>query len=358
VVESRPLGTTGLTVSRLCLGAMMFGSFGNPDSAAVTRIVHRALDAGIDVIDTADGYSDGESEELLAAALTGGRRDRVTLAVKFGGPFRGEPHTGASSAWIVRAVEGSLRRLRTDVIDLYQLGVPDPGTDIEETIGALSDLVDVGKIRAFGASKVPPSHIVEAQWAASRIRRGRFASEQAPYSLVTRAVEYDLLPTAQRYGMGVLGYSPLDRGWLTGRHRRGGPTTGPGSAVRARGAGRFDTRSAANAAKVEAVESLASLADAAGLTLIQLAVAFAVRHPAVTTAIIGPRTMDHLEDYLAADGVELSDDVLDRIDEIVPPGTTVAVADNMWAVGTRALDPARRRRPPLDPPSRPSGRTP
>jgi aryl-alcohol dehydrogenase-like predicted oxidoreductase len=323
---------------------MMFGAFGNRDGADVARIVHRALDAGIDVIDTADGYSDGESEELLGAALAGGRRSGVTLAVKFGGPFRGAARTGASKAWITEAVEGSLQRLRTDVIDLYQVGVPDPDTDIEETIGALSDLVDAGKIRAFGASKVPPSRVVEAQWASHRLGRGRFVSEQAPYSLLTRAVEYDLLPTAQRYGMGVLGYSALDRGWLTGRYRRGGTQEGPGSAVRARGAARFDTGSATNAAKVDAVEALADLADAAGLTLIQLAIAFATRHPAISTAIIGPRTLDHLEGYLAADGVELSDDVLDRIDEIVPPGTTVAVADNMWAVGTRALDPARRRR--------------
>jgi aryl-alcohol dehydrogenase-like predicted oxidoreductase len=343
-MELRQLGNTGMHVSQLCLGGMMFGAFGNSDHDDAIRIIHKAQDAGINFIDTADGYSAGESEEILGKALAGGRRERMILAVKYGGPLGDTPHTGASRAWTMEAVEGSLRRLQTDYIDLYQVGVPDPGTDIEETIGALSDLVDAGKIRAFGASKVPPSQIVEGQWAAERLGRGRFVSEQPPYSILTRAIEYDLLPTCLRYEMGVLSYSALAAGWLSGKYRAGQPTTAPGSVARIRRPDRFDVNHPSNAAKVAAVEALSALADEAGLTLIQLSIAFVVRHPAVTSAIIGPRTIEHLDGYLAADGVELSTDLLDRIDEIVPPGTSIDVTDNMWAIGTRALDAAARRR--------------
>jgi aryl-alcohol dehydrogenase-like predicted oxidoreductase len=224
------------------------------------------------------------------------------------------------------------------------VGVPDPGTDIDETLGALSDLVRAGKIRSFGASKVPASQIVEAQWTAERRGHGRFRTEQPPYSLLTRAIEYDLLPACLRHGMGVLAYSPLAGGWLSGRYRKGQQVSGPGSAARRQRFAAFDAASPANAAKLDAADALGTLADEAGLTLIQLAVAFVVRHPAVTSAIIGPRTMEHLDGYLAADGIGLSAGVLDRIDEIVPPGVTINVADNMWNVGTRALDAAYRRR--------------
>ncbi|MBF9069868.1 aldo/keto reductase [Streptacidiphilus fuscans] len=345
-MEYRPLGRTGVSVSQMCLGAMMFGAFGNPHHDDAVRIIHRALDAGINVIDTADGYSAGESEQIVGKALAGGRRDDVVLAVKFGPPFDEKPnHRGASRRWITEGVEGSLRRLGTDWIDLYQVGVPDPDTDIDETLGALTDLVRAGKIRSFGASKVPASQIVEAQWVADRRGHGRFRTEQPPYSLLTRAIEYDVLPTCRRHGMGVLAYSPLAGGWLSGSYRKGREIGGPGSvARRQRFAGRYDTAAASNAAKLDAADALGALADEAGLTLVQLAVAFAVRHPAVTATIIGPRTMEHLEGYLAADGIVLSDDVLDRIDEIVPPGVTVNVADNMWEFGTTALTAANRRR--------------
>jgi aryl-alcohol dehydrogenase-like predicted oxidoreductase len=344
-MEYRPLGRTGITVSQLCLGAMMFGAFGNSDHDDAVKIIHRALDAGINFIDTADGYSAGESEEILGEALAGGRRDDVVLAVKFGVSFGGDPNRrGGSRRWITQAVEGSLRRLRTDWIDLYQLGAPDPDTDIDETLGVLTDLVRAGKIRSFGASKVPASQIVEAQWTADRRGHGRFRTEQPPYSMLTRAIEYDLLPTCQRHGLGVLAYSPLAEGWLSGRYRKGRPVTAPGSAARHRNAADFDVANPANAAKFEAADALGALADEAGLTLIQMAVAFAVRHPGVTSTIIGPRTMEHLEGYLAADGVTLSGDVLDRIDAIVPPGATVDVADNRWQYGTRSLDAAARRR--------------
>jgi aryl-alcohol dehydrogenase-like predicted oxidoreductase len=345
-MEYRPLGRTGVQVSQMCLGAMMFGAFGNTDHDDCVKIVHRALDAGINFVDTADGYSAGESEEILGKALAGGRRDDVVVAVKFGVPTDHDPnHRGASRRWLTQAIEGSLRRLRTDWIDLYQVGVPDPDTDIDETLGALTDLVRAGKIRSFGASKVPASQIVEGQWAAERGGHGRFRTEQPPYNLLTRAIEYDVLPTCRRHGMGVLAYSPLAGGWLSGRYRKDRPVTGPGSAARAqRFPDRFDAANPANAAKLDAADALGALADEAGLTLVQLATAFATHHPAVTSTIIGPRTMDHLDGYLAADQITLTSDVLDRIDEIVPPGQTVQVADNMWNFATNALTPASRRR--------------
>ncbi len=344
-MDYRPLGRTGMTVSQQCLGAMMFGAFGNTDHDDAIRIIHKALDAGINFVDTADGYSAGESEEILGKALAGGRRDGVVLAVKFGVPFDEDPnHRGAGRRWITEAVEGSLRRLQTDWIDLYQAGVPDPQTDIDETLGALSDLVRAGKIRSFGASKVPASEIVEAQWTAERRGFGRFRTEQPPYSMLTRAVEYDLLPTCLRHGMGVMTYSPLAGGWLSGKYRKGREVSGPGTVARARRfPGAYDATNPSNAAKLDAADALGALADEAGLTLIQMAVAFATCHPAVTSAIIGPRTMDHLDAYLAADGVELTEDMLDRIDEIVPPGVTINVADNMWYVGTTALGADFRR---------------
>ncbi len=346
-MEYRPLGRTGISVSQMCLGAMMFGAFGNSDREDAIKIIHKALDAGINFIDTADGYSAGESELIIGEALAGGRRESVVLAVKFGVPFFDQDpnHRGASRRWITEAVEGSLRRLQTEWIDLYQVGVPDPRTDIDETLGALSDLVRAGKIRSFGTSKVPASQIVEAQWTAERRGHGRFRTEQPPYSMLTRAIEYDVLPTCLRHGMGVIAYSPLAGGWLSGKYRKGHEVGGPGSAARAqRFPAQYDAANPANAAKLDAADALGALAGEAGLTLVQMAVAFVIRHPAVTSAIIGPRTMEHLDGYLAADGIELSADVLDRIDEIVPPAVTINVADNMWNVGTTALDAAFRRR--------------
>jgi aryl-alcohol dehydrogenase-like predicted oxidoreductase len=268
----------------------------------------------------------------------------VVLATKAGLPFGRDPNQrGTSRRWITQAVEGSLRRLGTDWIDLYQIHRLDPATDVDETLGALSDLVHAGKIRAFGASNVPASEIVEAQWTAERRGRERFRTEQPPYSLLTRAIEHDVLPACQRYGLGVLVYSPLAGGWLSGRYRKGAQISGPTSAARGQlFPGVYDSTNPANAAKLDAADALGALADQAGLTLVQLAIAFVTRHPAVTAAIVGPRTMDHLESYLAADGVVLSSDILDQIDEIVPPAHTVNIADNMWR--TTSLDPASRRR--------------
>jgi aryl-alcohol dehydrogenase-like predicted oxidoreductase len=337
----RTLGTTGTKVSPLCLGAMMFGGWGNPDHDDSIRIIHRALDAGINFIDTADVYSRGESEEIVGKALAGGKRDHVVLATKVHGTMGDDPNEfGNSRRWIVREVESSLRRLKTDWIDLYQIHRPEADTDIDETLGALSDLVHAGKVRYIGSSTFPASQIVEAQWVAQRRGRERFVSEQPPYSLLVREIEKDVLPTAQRYGMGVIPWSPLAGGWLSGRYRKG--EDAPSSTRADRIPDRYDLSRPENQRKLEAADALAKLAEEAGMTLIEMAIAFVIRHPAVTAAIIGPRTMDHLESQLTAAGQELSDEVLDRIDAIVPPGVNLSPADGGW--GNPALEPAARRR--------------
>src|SRR4051795_8135741 len=320
-METRNLGRTGVEVTPLCLGAMMFGAWGNTDHDESIRIIHRALDAGINFIDTADVYSRGESEEIVGKALAGGRRDNIVLATKVHGTMGDDPNEyGNSRRWIVREVENSLRRLKTDWIDLYQIHRPEPDTDIDDTLGALSDLVRAGKVRYIGSSTFQPSQIVEAQWAAQRRGRERFVCEQPPYSLLHRGIEAEVLPVCERYGIGVIPWSPLAGGWLSGRYRAGGDQAGPASAARARLTDSFDRALPATQRKIEAAQQLGELADEAGLTLIQLAIAFVLNHPAVTAPIIGPRTMGHLESQLAAADVALSADVLDRIDAIVPPG--------------------------------------
>jgi aryl-alcohol dehydrogenase-like predicted oxidoreductase len=327
MVEYRPFGRTGVQVSTLTLGAMNFGERGNPDHEDGIRIIHRALDAGINLIDTADVYSQGESEEVVGKALAGGRRDDVFLATKFHGQL-GEDrnHRGNSRRWIIREVENSLRRLRTDWIDLYQAHRPDPDTDFDETLGALTDLVRQGKIRYLGTSTFPAAEIVEGQWTAERRGRERVVSEQPPYSMLARGIERDVLPVAQRYGLAVIPWSPLAGGWLSGRYHSG--LTEAISQRADRFPARFDPTQPANAAKLAVVDDLAKLADDAGLSLIHLAIAFVLNHPAVTSAIIGPRTLEHLESQLDAGKVTLAQDVLDRIDEIVPPGTTLNPADS------------------------------
>ncbi len=340
-MDHRPLGRTGVSVSQFCLGAMMFGSWGNPDHDESIKIIHTALDAGINFIDTADVYGAGESEEIVGKALAGGRRNDVILATKFHNPMGEDPNRrGNSRRWIVRAVEDSLRRLGTDWIDLYQVHRPDPRTDIEETLSALTDLVHQGKVRYLGSSTFPASQIVEAQWAARDRNLERFVTEQPPYSILVRGVEADVLPTCARHGMAVLSYSPLAGGWLSGRWRK---DTGQQESSRAsRLPERFDLSNPYNQRKLDAVDELAQLAEQAGLTLIQLAIAFAKAHPAITSPLIGPRTMEQLQTQLAAGDVVLSGDVLDRIDEIVPPGITINPADNSFQ--NSALDAEARRR--------------
>jgi aryl-alcohol dehydrogenase-like predicted oxidoreductase len=334
----RTLGRTGIKVSPYALGAMMFGPFGNPDHDDAARIIHKALDAGINLVDTADRYSAGESEEIVGKAIKG-RRDDLVLATKFHGPMGDDPNRqGASRRWIMTAVEDSLRRLQVDHVDLYQLHRPTPDTDVEETLSALTDLVRSGKVRAIGSSTMPAAEIVEAQWVAERRGLERFRTEQPPYSILNRGIEAEVLPVVQRYGMGTLVWSPLAKGMLTGRVRKGRDTD-----LR-----RTFITSLSDEQRLEAVEKLVPLAAEAGMPLTHLALAFAVAHPGVTSAILGPRTMEQLDDLLAGVDVVLSDELLDRIDEIVPPGTDVGRPDQSAYVPPALADPALRRRPLAD----------
>jgi aryl-alcohol dehydrogenase-like predicted oxidoreductase len=324
-VQYRTLGTTGMQVSTLCLGAMMFGAWGNPDHDESIAIIHRALDAGINVIDTADVYAAGESEEIVGKALAG-RRDDVVLATKVHGAMgRDRNRRGNSRRWITRAVEDSLRRLQTDRIDLYQIHRPDPTTSHEETLAALTDLVRAGKILAFGSSTYPAHQVVEAQWVARTRGLGRFVAEQPPYSMLVRGIERDLLPVAAEHDMGVLPWSPLAGGWLSGRFRLGSDVAPTHRAERM--PARYDLSRPENQLKLERADALATVAEGAGISLVEMAVAFVVNHPAVTSAIIGPRTMDQLESQLGAADVTLRADVLDAIDEIVPPGSNSSPND-------------------------------
>jgi aryl-alcohol dehydrogenase-like predicted oxidoreductase len=337
-MERRILGATGISVSEMALGAMMFGAGGNPDHDDSARVIHAALDAGINLVDTADVYSSGESEIIVGQAIKG-RRDDVVLATKFCLPMGADPNqSGGSRRWITRAVEDSLRRLGTDHIDLYQMHRPDPATDVGESLSALSDLVHAGKVRAIGSSTFPAELMVEAQWAAERRGLERFLSEQPRYSMLNRVNEASVLPTARRYGMGILTYGPLSSGWLSGR---ADPTRGHRSA--GAGARVFDQDLPANRAKLDVVRQLSELASEAGLALPHMATAFVLAHPAVSAVLLGPRTMEQLESSLAGAATVLDGDLLDRIDAIVAPGTEINPLDNYYTNPDLA-DTRRRRR--------------
>jgi aryl-alcohol dehydrogenase-like predicted oxidoreductase len=341
-MELKNLGSTGVKVSPLCLGAMMFGGWGNPDHDDSIRIIHRALDAGINFIDTADVYSQGESETIVGKALSSLDRSRIVLATKVHFPMGDDPNAqGNSRRWIIAEVENSLRRLGTDYIDLYQIHRPDETTDIHETLGALTDLVHAGKIRYFGSSTFPADMTVHAQWVSSTRNLGRFSTEQPPYSILVRGIERELLPVAQSYGMGVLPWSPLAGGWLSGAFGEGKENTSRRSS---RLPARYDLSIPENQKKLEIVNELAKLADESHLTLIEMALAFVLEHPAVTSAIIGPRTLEHLESQLTAADIRLEPSVLDRIDELVPPGTNVNPGDAGY-IPPSLTDSSTRRRP-------------
>src|SRR3954471_22863172 len=338
-MDYRPLGRTGVQVSKLCLGTMMFGAWGNTDHDDSIRIIHRALDAGVNFVDTADAYSADESEEIVGKALKG-RRDDVVLATKLGVPMDEDPnHRGGSRRWIIQEVENSLRRLGTDHIDLYQLHRPDPHTDIDETLAALTDLVHQGKVRYIGSSSSNAGQIVDAQWTARERRLERFRTEQPPCSLLVRGIELDMLPTAQRHGMGILTHSALGGGWLSGSWSADSSPTSP---ARQRLAARFDMSLPENQRKLEAVEQLQKVADDAGLSMIELAIGFVVNHPGVTSAIIGPRTIEQLDSQLPAADVVLDTATLDRIDDIVKPGVVLNPADTSY--GAQVLQPTLQRR--------------
>jgi aryl-alcohol dehydrogenase (NADP+) len=343
-MRTRVLGRSGVVVSEYCLGAMMFGPWGNPDHDDCIRMTHRAFDAGINFVDTADVYSAGESEQIVGEAIKD-RRDRVVLATKFIGPMGEDPNMrGGSRRWILQECENSLRRLGTDHIDLYQVHRPDGQTDIDETLGALTDLVHQGKIRYFGHSTFPAEYIVEAQWVSEKRNRERFVCEQPPYSMFMRGIERAVLPTCEKYGIGVIPWSPLAGGWLAGRYRRGQEVTPDSRLVR--GFGRSQAASPledpANQRRLDLVESLAEIAEQAGISLTHMAHAFVLEHPAVTSAIIGPRTMGQLDDVLAGADLRLDTATLDAIDGVVAPGTDVSAGDPWQPPG---LSRDRRRRP-------------
>jgi aryl-alcohol dehydrogenase-like predicted oxidoreductase len=346
-MEYRTLGRTGVKVSTHCLGAMMFGPWGNTDEDECVRMIHRAIEGGINFVDTADVYSDGRSEEIVGKALKG-RRDEVVLATKVHGRMgTGINDEGNSRLWIMREVENSLRRLGTDHIDLYQIHRPDPGTEIEETLGALSDLVHQGKVRYVGCSTFPAWQIVNSHWVAERRGLERFASEQPPYSILVRHIESDVLPVCDKWQMGVIVWSPLAGGWLAGKYRRGqdAPQDSRAKRYAERGspiARRYDPTAPDNERKLDLVEDLTNVADKAGVSLTHMALAFTLAHPAVTSAIIGPRTPEQLEDLMAGSDVRLEAETLDAIDELVPPGTTLNEADRGWEAPWMA--PAARRR--------------
>jgi len=334
-MQYRNLGRTGIKVSPYALGALMFATqVGNRDPEDSIRIIHKALDAGINLVDTADSY--GDSEEVVGRALKG-RRDNVVLATKVSRPMGPDPNQqGASRRWIITAVENSLRRLQTSHIDVYQIQRPDPDTDIEETLSTLTDLVRSGKIRAFGTSTMPASNLVESHWVAERRGLQRFRTEQPPYSILNRSIEREVLPVAQQYGMGILAWGPLGQGMLTGRVRRGRDT----DVTRAKFFTAFRDEQ-----RLDAVERLIPLAGQAGLPMPHLAMAFAITHPGVTSALLGARTMEQLDDLLAGVDVALSDEVLDRIDEIVPPGTDMGTLDQAYV--PPAIQKTELRRRPL-----------
>jgi aryl-alcohol dehydrogenase-like predicted oxidoreductase len=323
-MQYRTLGKTGIKVSPYCLGAMMFGGLANADHDDCIRIIHKALDFGINFVDTADRYSTGESEEIVGKALKG-RRDKIVLATKVHGPMGDDPNQqGNSRRWVTQAVEASLRRLQTDHIDLYQIHRPAPDTDIEETLSVLTDLMRAGKVRAIGSSTFPASEIVEAQWVAERRGLARFRTEQPPYSILNRSIESEVLPACQKYGMGAMVWSPLAKGMLTGRYRKGQPLP---ESLRVK----VFREQMSDEHNLDAVERLLPIADAAGLSLTHMAMAFAVAHPGVTSAILGPRTMQQLDDLLAGAEVVLGDDILDQIDAVVPPGTDAGPMGALYA---------------------------
>jgi aryl-alcohol dehydrogenase-like predicted oxidoreductase len=336
-VEYRTLGTTGVQVSSLALGTMVMGEWGNTDHDECVAMIHTALDAGINLVDTADMYAAGETEEIVGRALRG-RRDDVVLATKFWNPMGDDINQrGASRRWIMQAVEASLRRLETDWIDLYQIHRPDQFTAMDEIVDALGDLVRQGKVRYLGTSTWPAELLVEAQWSAARRNTARFVCEQPPYSIFTRGIETAVLPTARRHGMGVIVWAPLNGGWLTGKYQRRQPAP-EGS----RGSVKADHFPVINDEKWDALEALGGVAADIGVSLTHLALAWVRAHPAITAAIIGPKRPEQLADLLAGAELTLDDATLDRIDAIVAPGTNLGDADAGWT--TWELEAVNRRR--------------
>lgn len=336
-MQTTPLGTRGPKVSRFGFGTMSLLTSQTPTEAA--KLVDQAIDSGINLIDTADIYDNGAVEEALGQALRG-KRDKVVLATKLGLPMNGDPtSSGGSRRWMVQAVEDSLRRLNTDYIDLYQLHRPDPKTPIEETVAAFDELAQAGKIRFAGSSVFPAELIVQSQWAAEKLGAAPFVSEQAPYSIFVRGIERAVLPVCRQYGIGTLVWSPLNGGWLTGKYRRGKPVPGGSRAASGNPFVRADDER-----KLAMVEALAEIADAAGLTIMQMSLAWTLEHPAVTSVLLGPRTPEQLDQLLTADGITLTPDILDAIDQVVSPGDYVDPRNAGWVPPGLQADQRRTKR--------------
>ncbi|MFC0708643.1 aldo/keto reductase [Azorhizophilus paspali] len=341
-MKYRTLGGTGLQVSELCVGTLMLGAWGKNTFEASEQIIRRALSAGINYFDTADSYSRGESEEFLGRALkNANKRDKVVIATKVNSPMAADPNSrGSSRRWIIRAVEDSLRRLGTDWIDIYQLHRPDPNTELCETIGTLQDLVQAGKIRYFGTSTFPVSSLIESQWFAEKTLRSRPVIEQPPYSILAREVEREVLPVCERYKIGVSVWSPLAGGWLSGKFNNGTDV----STDRSKYWGdRYDMSKAVNHVKLKAVQDLSLVCRDFGVDLNVAAVAFTLKHPAVTSSIIGPRKMEHLESILHAPELVIPVELLDAIDRIVPPGITLSDDDRGFTPQSVVDEKLRRR---------------
>ncbi len=326
------LGHSGLKVSRLCLGTMTLGRWGNPDHADCIRIVHKALDEGINFIDTANRYAMGESEEIVGKALEG-RRNDVVLATKVFMPgMGGLLDRGTSRRHIMLQVEDSLRKLRTDWIDLYQIHRNDKDTPLEETMGALTDCVRQGKVRYLGVSTgtqaesramhFPGWKMVESLWLADRQHLERFISTQPPYSIFTREAEREIFPVCRTHGFGAIVWSPIEGGWLSGRYRKGRPVPEDSRARNQTEFGafvapRFDMTSPQAQRRLDVVEELAAMAESLGVSLARYATAWTLLNPAVTSAIIGPRVMPQLEDTLPAGDVKIPEEHRKRIDALV-----------------------------------------
>ena len=344
-MEYRILGRTGVEVSSFCLGTGAFGRWGNKDEDACIRIVNEAIANGINFIDTADVYSNGDAEKILGKALKG-QRTEVILGTKGGLPMgNGQNQKGSSKIWIRRAVEASLQRLETDYIDLYQLHIPDPNTDIEESLDVLTELVKEGKIRYIGTSSFQAWQIVEAQWTSERRHLARFVSEQAPYSIINRSIELDVLAAANKYGLGILVWSPLSGGLLTGKYSMGQQAAEDSRAVRLKGsqlAIRIDPEREENRVKFEVINRLQEVADQAGITLAHMAMAFTQEHPFVTASIIGPRTIEQLHEILKGSNIRLNANILDHIDRIVAPGKTLDDLERGWTPDWLAANRRRR----------------
>ena len=314
----RPLGRTGVNVSELCLGCMMFGA--KTDLADSCRIIGRALDLGVNFLDTANVYSRGQSEEITGQALKrNGKRDRIVLATKVHGQMADDdPNaSGNSRRHILQQCDASLRRLQTDWIDLYQLHRPSTDIPLDETLRALDDLIRAGKVRYIGTSTFAAWQIVEALWIAKELGLNRLVCEQPPYNLLDRRIERELIPMAQTYGLALIPWAPIASGFLTGKYKRTGPD--PADArLKRNDAGQWGWRN--YAAAFDILDRVESLARAKGCTPSQLAIAWCAQQPGITSPIIGPRTLEQLEDNLKAVDVKITDADRKALDEVAPPG--------------------------------------